>query len=143
VRSPARVTPPARSSPSWLWCIGRWLLQPLRDEGQRRLGVHRVGEVEALAEVAAKRSQRLRLFGQLDALGNDLERQGGAQPHDGIGEAVRAGSGALVQERAIHLEDVDGKPAEVAQGGVPRAEVIEREGHAERLEITQTSDGEV
>ena len=49
----------------------------------------------------------------------------------------RLGRRAVAQERAVHLEDVDREPAEVAQRRVAGAEVVEREPHAERLELAQ------
>src|SRR3954452_15010338 len=64
---PPRATPPARSSASWLCSIGE-LLGGLREERQRVVGVHRLREVVALAEVATKVAQRVPLLLQLDAL---------------------------------------------------------------------------
>src|SRR6476661_7417129 len=76
VSSPPRSTPPARSSASWLWSIGGGrALAAGRQEGPRRLGLHRAREVEALALLAAQVAQRRPLLGQLDALGDDLEAQ--------------------------------------------------------------------
>src|SRR3954466_10211024 len=89
------------------------------EEGQGRLGVHRVREQEALAEVATQLPQRLPLLVVLDALGDHLERERRAQADDGGGQAVQLRRGALLQEGAVHLEDVDREAAEVAQRGVP------------------------
>src|SRR4029079_5100510 len=73
VSRPDRVSPPLRSSASWLWCIGRReagvhaVGQVIRQERERGVGVHRACEQEALAELAAEVAQRLPLLGELDA----------------------------------------------------------------------------
>src|SRR4051794_39150227 len=47
-----------------------------------RVDVHRRGEVEALAEVAADLAQHVELSAGLDALGDDLEADSLRQPDD-------------------------------------------------------------
>ena len=65
------------------------------DERHRRLRVHRPREQEPLPEVAPELSQSVGLLGNLDALGDDLERQRRAQSDDRGGEAADAGRGAV------------------------------------------------
>src|SRR3954451_18505936 len=77
---------------------------------QRRLGVERAGEEEALPVVAAERLQRVPLVLGLDALGDDRELQRRAEADDAGGQGGRA----VAQEGAVQLEDV-GRQA--GQGG--------------------------
>src|SRR5581483_10819840 len=87
---------------------------------------HRLREEEALAELATEILQRLDLALVLDALGDDLEAEALADGDDRGGEA---GSALSVgpEERAVHLEDVDRQPAEIAERGVAGAEVVHRD----------------
>ena len=91
----------------------------------RGVRVHRAREVEALAQVAAEVAQRRPLLGELDALGHDVEVQRLAQRDDRAWPGPTAsGVAPAAQERAVHLEDVDGEAAEVAQRRVAGAEVV-------------------
>src|SRR5215216_6485585 len=136
-RMPARSYPPAGSSASWLCSIGGALIAAGRQELQRRVDVHRPGEVEPLAHLAAEIAERVPLLRELDPLGHDLEVERGAERHDGGRQTGRVGRRPLAQERAVHLEDVDGEAAQVAERRVAGAEVVEREPHAELLELPQ------
>src|SRR4249920_1475711 len=79
-----REKPPGRSSPSWLCCM-RALLAP--EVLEERFVVHRLGEQEALAELAAEIAERGDLLGQLDALCDDVEVEAGAERDDRRREA--------------------------------------------------------
>src|SRR5436190_4457156 len=100
---PVRLTPPVRSSASWLWCIGRRDgRHVLGEEREARVGIHRAGEEEALAELAPQLVQRLPLLGELDPFGDDLQTERRAERDDRGREPIRLRSGALPQERAVH-----------------------------------------
>src|SRR4051794_19834587 len=107
-----------------------------RDGGLR---VHRAREQEALAQVATQRAQRVPLLLVLDALGDHLERKRRAEADDGGRQAVLLRRGALAQEGAVHLEDVDREAAEVAERRIARAEVVQRERDAQLLQRLQAS----
>src|SRR5690242_19911611 len=105
--------PPGRSSDSWLCSRrfgllspgGRWRLGLLAcEELAERVLAHRLGEEEALTELAAQIAQGRHLVETLDALGDDVEPEALAEGDDRRGEAgVRLVVGD--EERAVHLED--------------------------------------
>src|SRR5690349_20516175 len=80
---------------------------------ERAVYVHRAGEEEALTQVAAEVAQRRPLVVVLDPLCDhvELERLAEAYDHAGQCRGLRGRAGA--QERAVHLEDVDRKLAEI------------------------------
>src|SRR5919204_37281 len=137
--------PPGRSSCSKLCCIGRRPsanvdLLRLAEEAEQCLRPHWAGEQETLTELTAEVLQRPLLFRQLDALGDDLQRQACAQGDDrGLQRDVLA----RADERPVHLQDVDREPTEVAERRVARSEVVHREADAEPLQIEQPLNGEV
>ena len=102
------------------------------------LGVHRPGEEEALAELAAELAQGGPLLGLLDALGHDVEIESRAErerprrPGPDI-----SGVAPSPEERPVHLQDVHREAAEVAERRVAGPEVVERQVHAERLELLE------
>src|SRR5207244_1166048 len=51
--------------------------------------------------------------------------------------------GHLVDERFVHLQDVDGKPTEVVERGVARAEVVDGQLDPDLFELIELEDGEV
>jgi hypothetical protein len=88
------------------------------------------GEVIALAELAAHLCDGQQLLGGLDALGEHLHRQRTPDADDRLQQI-----GALLallegrDESAVDLEDVGRHALELCEGGVSRAEVIERNAH--------------
>src|SRR5215210_8610381 len=105
------------------WLAGRLL--PVDEVLDQRFAVHRPGEQESLTEIAAEIAKRGDLLGELDSFRDDVETQAGSERDDG-GDQPRL----LVlgrKERAIHLEDVDGKAAQVGERRVARPEVVHRE----------------
>src|SRR5690349_1352295 len=88
--------PPGRSSDSWL-CSMRFGL--LSHDRRRRLGLlageelvervlaHRLGEEEALTQLAAEIAQGRHLVETLDALGDDVEPEALAERDDRRGQA--------------------------------------------------------
>ena len=91
-----------------------------------------------------RRCSVVALLGELDALGDDLERAASrrARRPPRRGRVVSGDAPARRNERSI-LRMSTGKPAEVAQRRVARAEVVHREPHAERLELLEAPHGEV
>jgi hypothetical protein len=68
--------------------------------------------------------------------------QGAGQGDDGPGHRRLLGpAGHAVDERLVDLEGVDGEAAQVGQGRVAGAEVVDGQVHAERLELVQADDG--
>src|ERR1019366_4935650 len=102
-------------------------LRSLRQIVHEEPRLHRVREVEALAQLAAEIAQTGELLVEFDALGYDLERERAAERHDGAGEIRRLAGGLGPQEGAIHLDDVDREAAEIAERGVAGAEVVHRD----------------
>jgi hypothetical protein len=71
----------------------------------------------------------------LDALGHDPQLEGLAEADDGVAEGGVLGvEGDPVDERLVQLEDVEGEAAQVAEGRVAGAEVVNGQPDAERLE---------
>jgi len=104
-----------------------------------RAHVHRPREQEALTQLAAQIAERHHLPVELDALGHNLEAQRPAQ-RDHRGRQPVVGPGLGVEERAIHLQDVDREAAEVAERGVAGAEVVHRQPHTQRLHLFEAAD---
>ncbi len=61
---------------------------PRRDAAGDLGGGHSFAEQEALPVFAAGVAQRLELFGRLHALGDDVERQAGAELGDGLDDRL-------------------------------------------------------
>src|SRR5437868_752039 len=100
----------------------------LADETGRADRIHRLRKQEALAVVAAELLDPLELLGPLDTLGHRLELHGGGELHYRPDECrlVVAASQAR-HEGSVDLEDVDGEAGQVAERGIPGAEVVERQ----------------
>src|ERR1035441_4469176 len=105
--------------------------------------LHRVREVEALAQLAAEIAQTGELLVEFDALGYDLERERAAERHDGAGEIRRLAGGLGPQEGAVHLDDVDREAAEIAERGVAGAEVVHRDANTERAQRSEEHTSEL
>src|SRR3954447_11918704 len=106
---------------------------------------HRSGEQVALGDPDARGLERVGLLGELDALGDGLQaerladEQHGARDVVGAGRRVRGGGA----EAAVDLDLVDRERAEVGERGVARAEVVDRDAHAEIGELVELVDGEL
>ena len=102
---------------------------------------HRVGEQEALAELAAQRRAACEAcVGALDALGDHLEVEASRRAATiAAASAGRPRRPSVRNERSI-LRMSTGKPAEVAERRVAGAEVVHRELDAERLQRVQPLD---
>src|SRR5436305_459852 len=89
---PTRETPPGRSSPSKLCCIGleQHGVRPLGPEKVlvERIGRHRTAEEVSLPEIEAKVLQRVDLVLVLDPFRDDLEPEPIADRHDRRGQSV-------------------------------------------------------
>src|ERR671937_2906598 len=99
----------------------------------RRCACHieRPREVVALAEAAVEVTEHLSLLAPFDPLGDDVEVERAGEPQDRVSERRVVGTGPEpVDERLRDLEDVDREIAEVAEGRVAGAEVVEREADA-------------
>ena len=82
---------------------------------------------KSLQLIAAGGAQDLGLSDGLDAFGGDDQPQRPAQGNDRADD--RAGVGRVLQigdEAAVHLDLVDRELAEVAEGGIAGAEIVER-----------------
>src|SRR5436305_4029194 len=97
----------------------------------RVLRAERSREVEALAEPALEPAQQVRLLGALDAFGDDVEAERRGEPQDRVDERRISRPGAdPVDERLRDLQLVEREIAQVAEGRVAGAEIVERQADA-------------
>src|SRR5829696_5719787 len=90
------------------------------------------GEMEALAVGAAEAGQLKGLGLLLDALGDHPQAEEVGDAEDGVGQGRLLGPiQQAVHERLGQLEDVDGEVAEIGQGRVAGAEVVDGQVDAE------------
>src|SRR2546428_171328 len=116
--------------------LGDQMLEPVARE--------RLREKETLAEVALHGYELLQLVRSLYPLGDGLEVQDGRELDHGRGErGGLAAFGHAVDEGLVHLQDVDGEAADVVEGRVSGAEVVDRELGAERLQLLEAADREI
>src|SRR6266576_322142 len=116
----------------------------LREQIFELVGGERLREEETLAQVAFHGDELFQLVGAFDPLGNRLEVQDGRELDHGRGErGGLAAFGHAVDEGLVHLQDVDGEAADVVEGRVSGAEVVDRELDAERLQLLEASDREI
>ncbi len=87
-----------------------------------------------LQGVAADLGQPLGGALVLDALGDDPQAQVVTQVDGAADDGHVAGLGELLDEPLVDLELVDGQPLQVAQRGVPGAEVVDRDLDAEHVQ---------
>ena len=104
-------------------------------------GAGRANEVP-LAEVAAEALDPSQLAIGVDALGDDLQVE---RPPELDHHLQEHEVGALVfehgDERPVDLELVDREPLQVRERAVAGPEVVERDAHAERLQLVEQRDG--
>jgi hypothetical protein len=88
--------------------------------------------------VAAEVAQAAQLPLRLDALGDDPQRQAVAEVDDRLHDdlVVRAVLEVL-HERLVDLQPLDRQALDVGERGVAGAEVVDREGHAELVQVAQ------
>src|SRR5581483_1012931 len=105
------------------------------EERLDRLELEGAREEKALAAVALFALQVAELRRLLDAFADRFQAQGLAELDEGVDEgAGLAGGGDPGDEGAVDLEGVDGELAQVGEGAVAGAEVVDRDPDAERLE---------
>src|SRR5215210_3728370 len=106
---------------------GRLGERPAGAEGGLELArVEGLGEQVALPEATSESLEERELVGTLDALRDGVDLQHVAELHDRRRESgVLVGGADPVHERLVDLQDVDREPAEVAERGVPRPEVVD------------------
>src|SRR6266851_64398 len=101
---------------------------PVGRESDERLRVDGPADVEALGEVAAELTQELERGLVFDAFRHNLEaqivRELDRRPDD---DALSARARHGADERLVDLQPRDRQLGQVAQGGVPGAEVVDRE----------------
>ena len=78
----------------------------------------------------------MRLGGDLDALGDDRQPERPGQRDDRLGHRATA-VGQLGDERAVDLQLVHREVLQVGERGVPDAEVVDRDAHADRAQAQQ------
>src|SRR4051794_14972820 len=103
--------------------------------GRRRAGAR---EVEALAVFRAQLAEARELLLRLDALGDDFhtERLRHAQ-HGAHDRAVALVLPQPAHERAVDLDDVEREALEISERRVAGPEVVQRQAHADVLELAQ------
>src|SRR6185312_15370536 len=116
-------------------------LDAAREKLAGGLGVQRSGEQEALTDVALLLAQERELAVILDPLGDGLDAQRLAEFDEGVDQArsLRV-VGQAGDERAVDLQCIHGELAQVPERGVARAEVVDRDPHAEALDLTEPAD---
>ena len=110
-------------------------------EGDALRGGEGIGEPVALHLVAVLLAQVLDLLGALDAFRHHVEAERMRHGDDGGGDrlVVRVG-GDVADELLVDLEGVDRQALEVGKRGIAGAEVVDREGDADRLQAPQRRD---
>src|SRR6185295_5723002 len=98
----------------------------------------RPAEQEALAVVAPVVVQEGKLGIVLDAFGENFDPEAARQPDDGAHDRrVVVVRGDVPNERLVDLERIQRQTLEVAQARVTRAEVVDRNGNAARLQTLE------
>src|SRR4029079_3830169 len=101
----------------------------------------RPGKQKALALVAMMLAQEIQLGGGLNALGEHAQAERVRHRDDRLRDrCVAPAGGGAHHERAVDLQAIDRQPGQITQARVPRAEVVDRDLHAERLELFQDCD---
>src|SRR5471032_2904301 len=91
--------------------------------------------------VAAGTLQEGQLLERLDAFGNHLVLELLGDADDGAGDGAVVGvAGNAGGERAVDLQRVDREALQVGQAGITGAEVVQRQGHAQRRDAVHDAD---
>src|SRR5690606_13054818 len=100
-------------------------------------------EQEALDEIRLDvEGKDLELLEGLDAFDRDRKTQRTRQVHHALEQLERTGAASDVdEERAVYLDLVERQRVQVAQAGIAGAEIIERDPHAEQLELLDIPAG--
>src|SRR5690348_257869 len=115
----------------------QWCIRVAERELQVR-GSDRLVEEEALTELAAEILQAVELLLQLDPFGDRLQLQRLAERDYRARECgFRIAPADVIDERLVDFENVDREALQIAERGVPGAEIVDRETNAERLERVQ------
>ena len=102
------------------------------------MGRHRHGQQVTLPKLAAHRDQQVPLDLAFYSLGDDLELERPRDLDNALGQRpALLGDGDAVHEGLVHLQHVDRQLPQVAEGGVPGAEVVDGQLHADGLQLDQ------
>src|SRR5690606_17316050 len=107
-------------------------------------GRHGPGVELYLAFLAAETEELTPMVLILDAFGQDHEDEDAAHVQDGSADSLA--TGVPVQGRhegTVDLQPVNGQELEVAQGGVPHAEVVHGDGDTHFLQAAEDPQGHV
>ena len=89
---------------------------------------HRPAEIVSLRLVTLVSLKKCQLFLRFHALGNHPKLKAPAHADHCLHDDRLVGNGGdLADERLVDLEGIDGKLSKIAQAGVTRAEVIDRD----------------
>lgn len=110
------------------------------NEFSRARGRERSAEQVVLDPRAALLSHLITLRACLDALHRDACAKMQGDPHYGPDDFRRIRIADLADERAVDLDLVEGKAAQIAQAGVNYAEVVQRDANTRRPETMQAGD---
>ena len=109
-----------------------------RDHGVDLARVDRRAEVVALRQATAFGVEHRELLGALDALGDRVEAEAAAEAEERAQDRLRA---RIVLQRAdegaVELDLVEREAAQIAERGMADAEIVERDPHAQPLELAQ------
>ena len=96
------------------------------------------GEVESLCLVTAEGGELGRLIRPLHTFGDGRQTEHAGHVHDrGCDGAIAGVLTESLDERAVDLQDLDRELLEVRERRVTGAEVVERETHAEAVELIE------
>ena len=133
-----RNRPVAVRLPTVACCRRSSARRAANDDAVTALSEARAGEQESLAGDAAELQQLRHLLFVLDALGDRFEAERFAEHHHGareLGPLVLLGQPA--DEGAVDLQDVDREAMQVGKRRIAHAEIVDREPHAQRLELAE------
>src|SRR6185436_4414138 len=106
-----------------------------REKCRDLFGAGLLAEETALTELAPPPKQLRDLVFVFDPVGDSAKMHRLAEGDDDLRERrLAAVLGHSAHERRVDLEDVDRNSGEVAERGVPRAEFVDRQANAERLQ---------
>ncbi len=105
------------------------------------LSIHSRAEIVALCFVTALRLKECELLTLFYAFRDNSFLQGFAHAHHRTEECGVVSTGAnLVHKRLIDLQGIDREPPQIAQAGIPGAEVIKRELRSYGFECVEHED---
>src|ERR1700722_206388 len=93
-------------------------------------GWHRAAEIVSLRLITLVSLKECQLFQRFDAFRHHSQIKASAHTDNrGHDRCLVGNGGELADERLVDLESIDGKFSEIAQAGIARAKVIDRQSY--------------